>query len=60
MKKRDLKSDLQLTEIDKREEGEIAEEGGGRWRKRDSNFKKLFLGIVTGVRGLVSRGLTSR
>lgn len=39
MKKRDLKYDSQLTEIDKQEEGEIAEE---EWRARE-RFDKLFL-----------------
>lgn len=40
VKKRDLQLDLKLTEIDKREEGEIA---GEEWRKGGS-FKSLFLG----------------
>lgn len=60
MKKRDLKLDLQLTEIDKREEGEIA---GEEWR-RGGSFKNLFLRpfsterTVTGMSGLVSWALT--
>ena len=57
MKRRDLKLDLQLTEIDKREEREIA---GGEWREGGSS-DNLFLRPCSAERtvtGMVSRGLT--